>query len=99
LQQAFKHINKSIIYANVSTYLSQFIAVGCVKVSGSDLLKFLIQGLCDVALFQMVKATFCNGILLASSWTCWAKIMVFYFQKLVNFVPLYQRLTTLFQIQ
>jgi len=37
LQNASKHINKSIIYANVNTYLSHCIAVSGVKGSGSDL--------------------------------------------------------------
>jgi hypothetical protein len=63
----------------VNTYLSQCIAVSGEKGSGSDLLKFLIQGLWNVALFQMVKATFRKGILLAFSRTSSAIIMAFIF--------------------
>ena len=75
----------------MSTYLSQCIAVSGEKGSGSDLLKFLIQGLWNVAWFQMVKATFRKGIMLTSSGSSSGIIMAFYFQKLVNFAPRYQR--------
>ena len=60
LQHSFEHIIKSIFYTNVNTYLSQCIAASGVKGSGSDRLKFLIQGLWNVALFQMGKAIFCK---------------------------------------
>ena len=54
-QQAYKLINKLIIYATVNIYQPQFIAVSGVKGNGSKNLKFLIQALWDVAQFEMVK--------------------------------------------
>jgi len=42
-------------------YRSQFIAVSGVKGSGRKILKFLIQALWDVALFQLVKGDFLGG--------------------------------------
>jgi hypothetical protein len=80
-QQAFKHINKSIICSTVNIYRSQCIAVNGVTGSGNDLLKFLIQGLWDMALFRMLKATFCGGILLATSRESSGRIMASYVQK------------------
>jgi hypothetical protein len=55
--------------------------------NGNDLLKFLIQGLWDVALLQLVNATFRKGILLALSGLSSGGTMVLYLQKLVNFAP------------
>jgi len=83
----------------VITYLSQFTAVSGVKEGGSDLLKCLIQGLWEVALFQMIEAIFHNRILLASSGSSNGRVMAFCLQKFSNFAPGYQRLTTVFPIQ
>jgi len=60
-QQDSKHINKSIICANVSKYRSYCIAVSGVKGIGRKILKFLIQTLWDVALFQLVKSNYSQG--------------------------------------
>jgi len=49
----FKHVNKSIICETESMYQSQCIAVSGGKGSGRKILKFLIQALWDVLLFQV----------------------------------------------
>jgi hypothetical protein len=64
---------------------SQCITVSGVKGSRRKLLKFLIQALLDVALFQLVKATFLRGIFSKFSGANSGRTMDFYFKKLVNF--------------
>jgi len=54
----FKHVNKSIICETVSMYQSQCIAVSGGKGRGRKVLKFLIQALWDVLLFQVVTGGF-----------------------------------------
>ena len=54
-QQDYKLINKLIIYATLSIYQPQCIAVSGVKGNGSENLEFLIEALWDMSLFQMVK--------------------------------------------
>ena len=57
-KQAYKHINKLIIYATLSIYQPQCIAVSGVKGNGSENFEFLFQALWDVAMFQMVEGHF-----------------------------------------
>jgi hypothetical protein len=49
---------QSIIHATLSTYQSQCKPVSGVKGSKRKILKFLIQALWDVALFQLIKGNY-----------------------------------------
>jgi hypothetical protein len=77
-QPAIKNIKMSINGAIVSMYQSQ-----CLVVSGkrNESFLFLVQALWDLALFQLVKGDFPQGILFTSSGSSSRGIMGFYLKN------------------
>jgi hypothetical protein len=67
-------------------YRSQCIALRGAKGSGSEISKFLIEALRFVALFELVKATFCRRLLLVTLGSNRGRIMNLCLQKQVNIV-------------
>jgi len=59
----FQTINKSIIVATVSMYRQRCLVVSGVKGSGRQVLKLPTQTLREVALFQLLKGDFTQGII------------------------------------
>ena len=98
-QQASKHINKSIICAKANIYWSECLVVSGVKGSGRKILKFLIQALLDVALFQLVEGDFPKeniGYTLRVEQWYYNGILI---KNNGNFCFHFQSLNTYFQIQ